>query len=351
MSDIVQVVRALCASPSHDGAGNAVPLAINPATMRGAFASILDGGAAELEMGALMAAAASLEAQHSGNRFAEIVLGLSDAIRDRMMPLAADGSPAPVVVLPNYGDDDLAPAVPLIALLLRRLGVRVLIHGAIETHGGLLNCSVLREFGILPAATRGQAARQLAENGLALLPVTLFSPGLAAMLSLRNRLGLRTPAHALAKMLMPVLAPATRSLHALHIAPWLKAHLAEESVVLDTPALLVAVADSSEGGTFESAAQISFREVEKHPGWQVLTDMEGIYTSRRPASNVSLERIPGQNDPRAWTEWTRHRIEGRAVLPQLVASQLACCLYGCGYAADFHQAKAIAAVELSTLAA
>ncbi|MEP7154913.1 MAG: hypothetical protein ABI905_04015 [Betaproteobacteria bacterium] len=349
MSDIVQVVRALCASPWQDATGNVIPLAISPAIMRGAFASVLDGGAPDLEVGALMTVAASLEAQQAGRWFAEIVLGLSDAIRDRMTPLAVDGNSAPVVILPNYGDDDISPATPLIALLLRRLGVRVLIHGAIETHGGLLNCSVLREFGILPAATRSQAGRQLTENGLALLPVTLFSPGLAAMLSLRNRLGIRTPAHALAKMLMPVMAPSTPAVHALHMAPWLKLHLAEESVVLDTPALLVSVPDSSEGGSFAGSAQISFRDAEKNPDWEVLMDTEGIALSRRAGG--AFDRSPEQYDPRAWTEWTRQRIEGKAALPQLAASHLACCLYGCGYAPDFHQAKAIAAVEMSTLAA
>ena len=351
MSDIVQVLKALCTSPYRDASGEVTPLAVNPATMRGAFASILDGGASELETGALMTAAASVEAQRAGDWFVEIVLGLSDAIRERMMPLVAEGSPGPVVVLPNYGDDEIAPATPLIALLLRRLGVRVLIHGAIETQSGLLNCSVLREFGILPAATRSQAGRQLTEGGLALLPATLFSPGLAAMLSLRNRLGIRTPAHALAKMLMPVLAPSMRSLHVLHVAPWLKSHLAEESVVLDSPALLVAIADSLDESTLDGRTQIAFRDVEKNPGWEALVDTEGLSASRRTSAGAAFDRMPGQNDPRAWAEWTRHRIEGKSVLPQRVASHLACCLYGCGYAPDFHQAKAIAAVELSTLAA
>lgn len=351
MSDIVQVVKALCKSPYRDASGEVMPLAVNPATMRGAFASILDGGASELETGALIAAAASVEAQHAGNWFVEIVLGLSDAIRERMMPLVAEGSPGPVVVLPNYGDDDIACATPLLALLLRRLGVRVLIHGAIETQSGLLNCGVLREFGVLPAATRSQAARQLMESGIALLPATLFSPGLAAMLSLRNRIGVRTPAHALAKMLMPVLAPTMRSLHVLHVAPWLKAHLAEESVVLDSPALLVAIGDSSSEAAADNSTQIAFRDAEKNPGWEALVDSEGLSASRRASAGAAFDRMPEQNDPRAWAEWTRYRVEGKAALPRQVASHLACCIYGSGYAPDFHQAKAIAAVELSTLAA
>jgi hypothetical protein len=34
-----------------------------------------------------------------------------------------------------------------------------------------------------------------------------------------------------------------------------------------------------------------------------------------------------------------------------VVNQLACCLYGAGYAEDFNQAKAMAAVETGSLAA
>ena len=350
MSAITQVVKALCSTRHPDAGGVAIPLAIDPATMRGAFAAVLDGGASDLEVGALMTASMLLEAQRAADWFAEIILGLSDAIRDRMTPLIVDAGSAPVVVLPNYGDEDVFPALPLIALLLRRMGVRVLVHGAVETHGGLLNCSVFREFGVLPAATRGQAGRQFAENGLALLPVTLFSPGLAAMLSLRNRLGIRTPAHALANMLMPVLDTSTRSLHVLHIAPWLKSHLADEGVVLETPVLLVA-APEAPSFAVESRAYFAFRDGENNAGWQTLFDSDCMSSSPVILAGVAMDSTPGRNDPRAWAAWTRQRLEGKAGLPQLVATQFACCLYGCGYAHDLHQAKAMAAVEPGSLAA
>ena len=351
MSDITRVVKALCSSPHRDALGNVIPLAIEPATMRGAFASILDGGASDLEIGALMTASATLEAQRAADWFAEIILGLSDAMRERLSPLVADDSSAPVVVMPNYGDEETFPTMPLVALLLRRLGVHVLVHGAIETHGGLLNSSIFREFDILPATTRGQASRQLMETGLVLLPASLFSPGLAAMLSLRNRLGIRTPAHAIANMLMPVLATSRRSLHVLCIAPWLKSRLVDEDVILATPALLVASDEISGERRLERGLHIAFRDGERSPGWEVLLDTGDLSSRTRGSGGAVFDHLPDGNDPHAWAEWTRHRLEGKAVLPRLVASQLACCLYGCGYARDFQQAKAIAAVEISTLAA
>ena len=349
MSGITQVVKALCSIPRIDGSGTAIPLAIDPATLRSAFAAVLDGGASDLETGALMAASTALEAQRTASWFAEIVLGLGDAIRDRMTPLVVGASSAPAVVLPNYGDDGAFPAIPLVALLLQRMGVRVLVHGAVETHGGLLNCSVFREFGVPIAATRGQAERQFAESGLALLPVTLFSPGLAAMLSLRNRLGIRTPAHALANMLMPVLETSTRLLHVIHIAPWLRAYLADESVVLETPALLVAPAESC-SDEIERRAFMAFHDGKNGPGWQTLFDSECMLSPTKILARAPVCSAPALHEPRASAAWTRQRLEGKAELPLRVANLFACCLYGCGHANDIHQARAFVATEPGRLA-
>ena len=230
------------------------------------------------------------------------------------------------------------------------MDIRVLVHGAVETHGGLFNCSVFRELGILPAVTRGQAERQFSENGLVLLPVTLFSPGLAAMLSLRNRLGICTPGHAFAKMLMPVVAPSTRSLHVLHIAPWLKSRLADESVVLDTPALLVAETESRVGAV-EGRGYFAFRDGESGARWRTLIGSDCVSSATESQQRVTLGFTPDDHDPRAWATWTRQRLISKSGQPLMVANLFGCCLYGCGYAHDLHQAKAIAAVEPGRLAA
>ena len=327
-----------------------MPLDVGPATMRAAFAAVLDGGASDLEIGALMAASTALEARRDADGFAEIILGLSDAMRERMTPLIVDADSAPIVVLPNYGNEDAFPATPLVALLLRRMGVRVLVHGAVETHGGLFNSSILRELGILPATNRGQAEQRFSEDGLVVLPVTLFSPGLAAMLSLRNRLGICTPGHALANMLMPVVASSTRTLHVLQIAPWLTSRLIDESVVLESPVLCVAAAGSSLGSVGGPAC-LSFRDAESGAAWQTLFDSDGISPARGMQGTTNSGGAPDNHDPRAWATWTRQRLNGGSGLPMMVGHLFACCLYGCGYAPDLNQAKAIVAMGAVNLAA
>jgi anthranilate phosphoribosyltransferase len=287
-----------------------------------------------------------LESRHEGQRFAEVLLGLHDAIRERMLALPCDSGPGPVVVLPNYGDAGRTASIPLLALLLRRLGVKVLVHGALETYGGLFNCGIFRDFGILPCTTRGQVAGQLRENGIALVPATLFSPGLAAMLSLKNRLGIQTPAHVLANLLIPLADASARILHVLEVPAWLKPSVENESFLSEVRALLLAVSPDHFELT-ECRPHIALRDGEGAHGWRQLFSAEPAHAGvSAPAHTLSLT-----TDPRAWSRWTQTQVTGNAALPQPIVNLLASCLYGCGYAGDLHHAKAIAAVGGGNLAA
>ena len=66
------------------------------------------------------------------------------------------------------------------------------------------------------------------------------------------------------------------------------------------------------------------------------------------AEHESLKRLPtlpDAFDAKTTADWIRRVLAGEAALPPPIANQLACCLYACGYADDFNQAKAIVAVE------
>jgi anthranilate phosphoribosyltransferase len=343
MSDISQVIKALCADFSTKAVDEN---SIAPSLMRSAFAAILDGGASDLETGALMAAAAAIESSRAGERYAELVLGLHDAIHERMVWLEIDGGTAATVVLPNYGEEGRAASMPLLALLLRRLGIRVLVHGAIETYGGLFNCGVLREFGVLPATTRSQAQKQLIEDGIAMVPATLFSPGLAAMLSLRNRLGISTPAHYLANLLMPLREGTHPAMHLLQVPGWLNASVESENLFQETRVLLL-VSSASQAAHDDCRPQIAFRDSEPSASWQVLFNEERTQTK----TISSIESVPVSGDPRAWAAWTKKQLAGKSALPAPIVNLLASCLFACGYASDLNQGKAIAAVETNGLAA
>jgi anthranilate phosphoribosyltransferase len=377
MSDLKRLIKHLGSDLTLQSSLSAV---ISPADMRSIFAAIIDGGASDIELGALMAMCASIESHRNAEMFSEILLGLSEAINERSMPIECKQYDYLNVVIPNYGDEIFGNAIPLIAIKLQRMGIRVLVHGALETPSGLANCGLFRELGVLPVTTRGQAERRLAEDGLALVPTSLISPGLAAMMALKARLGVSTPAHVLADVLMPVLMSAFSEprhvLHVLNIPAWLAALADTEGVVLQTPVLLSQTVEGSgcKFGSLDCRPQLKYRsgvdsqietpsrEVEpaEEGGWQTLfqEEMEShadvVSLSAHNALKTSHTRWaahPVPTDTRGLAAWTRQRLDASMALPQPVVNQLACCLYGAGYAEDFNQAKAIAAVETGSLAA
>ena len=352
MSDISCVIKHLGSDLSSK---TCLAPAISPADMRGIFAEVIDGGASDLELGALMAMCAAVAAQRHHNIYIEILRGLLDVIRERMVTLSVSESEYRTVVIPNYGERDVGNAVPLIALKLQRLGIPVIVHGALETNGGLANCGVFRELGVLPVATRSQAEMRLAENGLALVPTSLVSPGLAAMMALKSRIGVSTPAHVLASLLMPVAdaeqmaagKSSTNTLHVINIPRWLAALIDDESALTASPTL-VALTEQCCFGHLENRPRLVYKSDGRstEPSeWRLLFDEEAASRS----DTLRIAPIPA--DTRGFAAWTRQRLEGKMALPAPVVNQLACCIYGARYVQDFNQAKAVAAVETGSLAA
>ncbi len=351
MSDITRIIKQLNSDLSAQT--NLSP-SISPADMRGVFAEVLDGGASDLELGAMIAMCSAVATQRHHGTYIEILLGLLDAVRERVVTLSAPRGEYRTIVLPNYGERDAGNAVPLIALKLQRLGIPVLVHGALETSGGLANCGVFRELGVLPVATRSQAELRLAENGLALVPTSLISPGLAAMMALKSRLGISTPAHVLASLLMPLAAttalqsaPSFDMLQVANVPCWLESLLDDSGAMGATPTL-VALAGPTCFGHMENRPRLIYKDAGRGVDggeWQTLFDAEAASRS----DPLRLPPVPA--DTRGFAAWIRQRLDGKLALPAPVVNQLACCIYGAGYVQDFNQAKAVAAVETGSLAA
>ena len=352
MSEISRVIKHLSSDVSSK---TCLSPAISPADMRAVFAQVLDGGASDLELGALMGMCAAVAAQRHWNIYIEILRGLLDAIRERVVAVSVRGGDYRTVIIPNYGERNSGDAVPLIALKLQRLGIPVLVHGALETSGGLANCGVFRELGVLPVSTRGQAEMRLAENGLALVPTSLISPGLAAMMALKARLGIATPAHVLASLLMPVSpttavpvgASSAATLQVVNVPRWLESLIEDESA-LSASHTLVALTDHSHFGHLDSRPRLLYKAAEQGTDaneWRVLFDDEAL------ARSDTVRHAPVPADARGFAAWVRQRLDGKVALPAPVVNQLACCIYGAGYVQDFNQAKAVAAVETGSLAA
>jgi len=297
------------------------------------FGAMMDGGVPELELGALWVALAT------GGESSEVRCGFHQALAERLQRWRVPSARMPLV-LPAYGlHPGDAHLVPLLAVLLRRFEVPVLVHGPIESpHHASLAC-VLRELGVLPCAAVAQAQEELDRGRVAFVPVGLLSPGLAALVAMRNRLGVDSIAQIVAHAVEPFDTPALRVVscvtgHASERLGTLFAETGGDALLLDWPA----------GRT---PAQLQARpQIERtHEGARErLFEAEVQEVRAAPA-------IPDGSDARELAAWIRRVAEGALVLPMPVVNLLSACLYASGFAADFTQAKAIVALQTGRLAA
>lgn len=297
------------------------------------FAAMLDGGVPDLELGAIL-----LAYRLRPESLPEL-LGFHDALSHRIFRLHAPASRARPVVLPSYcGALHQANLLPLLALLLQRLGMPVLIHGLLESNGRIASAYILRELGIMPCLNLAQAQDTLDNAGIAFVPTAVLSPGLVNLLSTRGRLGVRTTPHMMAKLLDPffddagvrVIDAPPQQLHLLH----------DFLAATDARALLL---QGTEGEPFADPRcrpQIEYA----HDG-----TMELLFEAEVGLKHVA--HLPTTVDAIATAKWIRLALAGEVPLPMPIVHQLACCLYASGYTHDLNEAKAIVAVETGTLAA
>jgi anthranilate phosphoribosyltransferase len=226
--------------------------------------------------------------------------------------------------------------MPLLALLLKRLGVPVLVHGLLESEGRVASPYVFRELGILPQATARAAEEALARDGATFVPVGALAPGLSNLLALKGRLGVRNSAHTLAKLIDPFSADRTGSLRVVGVThPAYADKLRELFAEGAGTALLMR---GTEGESFANPRRRPQIELFRDGVAEVLFDAEHGSLKHPPD-------LPADCDARATARWIRSALDGEVPVPLPIVNQLAACLYGCGYSDTLAAAKAVAAVR------
>jgi len=296
--------------------------------------AMLDGGVPDLEFGALLIAL-----RMKGESLDEL-LGFYQAVNSRLYKLAVPASGPRPVVIPSYNGARRHPNLtPLIALWLRQFGVPVLLHGEMEGHGRVGTVHVLRELGIFPCTTLAQAEQRLADERLAFVPTSVFSPGLAAQLSARNRLGVRNSAHTLVKLIDPFNGLGLRLVSVSH--PEYHSLLSAFFVATGFDALLMRGTEGEPYANPKRRPELLYFEGGEP---RVLFEAESGPIKNLPA-------LPDTCDAASTAQWIKRVLAREVSAPLPLVNQLACCLYASGYSQDFNQAKAIAAVETGSLAA
>ncbi len=299
----------------------------------GLYGAMLDGGVPELEMGAILIAL-----RMKGESTDEL-LGFYQACEARLYPLIAPPGGLHPVVIPSYNGARHQPnLVPLLALLLVKFGVPVLIHGTLESHGRTTSAYILRELGILPCTSLLQANTALANEGIAFVPTAVLSPGLADLLALRSRLGVRNTAHTLVKMISPFESNSLRLVSVSHPDYLDKMH----DFFVGT-GLRALIFRGTEGEAFANSKRRPDLWYSDDGALQLLFEAE-------IGPLKTLPNLPESIDAATTASWTQDALSGRHPIPLPLVNQLACCLYGAGYTGELNQAKAIVAMEVSSLA-
>ena len=296
------------------------------------YGAMLDGGVPDLEMGAIV-----LGLRLKGESTEEM-LGFLAAVSERTHLLDLPPGRIRPVVLPSYnGARKEANLTPLLALMLKKFGVPVLIHGLLEGFGRVTSGHVFRELGIMPASTATQAQLALQKEGLAFVPLSALSPGIHNLLALRARLGVRNSAHSLVKMIDPFGGQGLLVAAATH--PAFIDLMRDMLQIRNQHAILLR---GTEGEPYANPKRRPRLESIAINGVETLFEAE--HDSLR-----ALPNLPEASDAASTAKWTRRVLENQLPLPLPIANQLACCLYASGYAEDFNQAKAIVAVETNAL--
>jgi anthranilate phosphoribosyltransferase len=298
------------------------------------LSAMLDGGMGEIELGAALALL-----ERRPVTLPEL-LGFGTALAQRCSRLKAPaGAARPVVFSSYHGLREHPHLLPLVALILQRLGVPVVVHGTLDGAGGVAAAYVFRELGVLPCASPVSAQSRLDERKLAFVPAAALAPGLADLLALKARLGFGAFVQALAKLLPPF---ASEALHVVGAdAATGSALLREYFAASGLTALLL---EGVEGEPFAHPRRRPRLEYVTAGGCKLLFESEtGML--RHPVA------LPAEHDAPTVAAWIRRALAGEVPVPLPLVNQIACCLYGAGYTDDMNQAKAIVAVGTGSLAA
>jgi anthranilate phosphoribosyltransferase len=295
---------------------------------------MFDAGVPELELGALLA---GLRAK--GLALDEW-LGFHRALAERVHRLRVPEAPARPVVLASHNGAVHEPnLLPLLALLLTRFGVPVLVHGTLHGNGRVACAQVFRALEVAPCTTLAQAQGALDTERLAFVPTPVLSPGLAALLALRPRLGFGNFAHSLAKLLDPFAGEACRVVSVSG-----KRRMDEMREVLAAIGGRALLLQGTEGEAFANPR--------RRPQMEFFEDAQSQVLFVAEAGTLPvLPNLPRAADASSTAAWIREALAGRVPLPMPIVNQLACCLFASGYTEDMNQAKAIVAVKSLGVAA
>jgi anthranilate phosphoribosyltransferase len=265
------------------------------------FGAMLDAQVPDLELGAI-----AIAYRLKGETIEELK-AFVDATHRRTARIE---SLKRAVVIPSYnGARHRANLLPLLALLLRDAGVPVLIHGTLEAPSRVSTASILSELNMAPSIDACAATKQLKSAGLAFIAIEALAPGLARLLDLRRRMGVRNSAHTVCKMLNPLGDDALQLLSVTHP----EYHDTMHAFYAAHPANILLMR-GTEGEAIANTRRAQSIE------WLHGGRTEELIASAS-AGSAQLEGMPRALDARSTAEWIEQVRAGFIPVPAAIAAQ------------------------------
>lgn len=178
------------------GRGKEGARSLDPQQAHDLMSQVLDGQASDLEIGAF-----SVAMRIKGESLDELS-GFLRAVHERCIAVSP---PRAMVVLPSYnGARKLPNLTALLALLLAQEGVPVLVHGPEHDPGRVTTAEIFHTLGLPCAQDAADLHAAWDRNEPVFMRTEALCPPLARLLDARRVIGLRNPAHTVAKLLAPV---------------------------------------------------------------------------------------------------------------------------------------------------
>jgi anthranilate phosphoribosyltransferase len=278
------------------------------------YSAILEGQVADFELGAIVTAL-RLKGESPDE-----MRGFADAAHQHSQSLTAPTDAPRPIVLPSYnGARKIPNLTPLLALAIQSFGVPVVIHCLEEGFGRVTSAQVFAELGVKPITAIAEGQAIINERGLALVPLSLISPGLARQLGLRERTGLRNSAHSLVKMLDPFKGQGVVVMAATH--PEYMETMRETALSRGQQAILLR---ATEGEPFANP--------KRRPAIEFIHDghTESLFEAEHD-SLKSIPNLPEEPDAKTTADWIRRVMDGNLAMPQTISDHVAGCLYAAGY--------------------
>ncbi len=165
------------------------------------MASVLDGRASDLEVGAFV-----LAMRMKGESLDELT-GFLAAVQARCLRLH---SARPVIVIPSYnGARRLPNLTPLLAMSLAHEGAHVLVHGQPRDPARVTSAAIFHDLGLPVARDEADVHSAWARREPAYMHTATLCAPLQKLLDVRWVVGVRNSGHTVAKMLDPCVGART----------------------------------------------------------------------------------------------------------------------------------------------